>query len=207
MILLISVILGLFATILRSILRKRRLQPVKLCYEWVVILAFILQFAAFNFPSFSHLLPDQWVSTLLILSLIFLLLFAIVNWETAGMTLLGLGTFANFLVIVLNGGFMPIRPELLERYQPNGNWEIGHRLVNSKDMILPVVETKLWWLSDWFSFPNWIPIKVAFSFGDVLMAIGAFYLLWSLSSPKKYSLEKNHDTDSSSSEKKLHTSF
>jgi hypothetical protein len=207
MILLISVILGLFATILRSILRKRQLQPVKLRSEWVVILAFILQLTAFNIPTLSQSLSDRWVSTLLILSLILLVLFALINWETTGMLFLGSGAFANFLVIVINGGFMPIRPELLAHYQPYGNWEIGQRLINSKDMILPVAETKLWWLSDWFTFPDWIPVKVAFSAGDIVMALGAFLLLWSLSRPDNYSLEKNHDTNSSSSEKKLFDTF
>jgi hypothetical protein len=53
----------------------------------------------------------------------------------------------------------------------------------TKDFVLPLADTRLWFLDDRFILPAWMNYHVAFSIGDVLIAIGAFWLLWSLGSP------------------------
>ncbi len=98
---------------------------------------------------------------------------------------MGLGLLANFTVIVLNGGWMPISPDTLRRMLPNLSPEsviTSQRLLLTKDWILPVSETRLAWLSDQLTLPG---LTVAFSIGDVLIALGTFLLLWSLSDPSK----------------------
>jgi hypothetical protein len=117
-----------------------------------------------------------------------LIVFAAANWRKPGFWALGLGLILNFLVIVLNGGLMPISPHLLERYlgpSSTGLWQVGERMGYSKDIILPISETRLWWLSDRFTLPEWSPYKVAFSVGDIIIGLGAFLLFWSLGGPEK----------------------
>jgi hypothetical protein len=79
---------------------------------------------------------------------------------------------------------MPVAVATLQRMYPSINpnsWELGARLGVSKDRILAPEDTHLAWLSDIFTLPKWVPYKVAFSPGDVLISIGVFLLLWSMS--------------------------
>ncbi|MDZ4160224.1 MAG: DUF5317 family protein, partial [Anaerolineaceae bacterium] len=115
-----------------------------------------------------------------------LIVFSWNNRKTAGVVLLGLGLLLNFAVITANGGLMPISPEIVGKYLPEGEWQVGSRMGTSKDIILAVEVTRLYWLSDRFTLPDWIPYRVAFSIGDVFMSMGAFWLLWSLGAPEKH---------------------
>jgi len=183
-----AVVIGLAAGLIRARKGKREFQVGSLRLWWLVILAYIPQWIAFSFPATRNGFPDELVPLVLIGSQILLMIFAVANWKQAGFWLLGIGLFLNFLVIAINGGMMPISPETVEGLlngYPNVIWKIGERLGTGKDIILPISETKLWFLSDRFLFPEWMPYRVAFSFGDTLIAVGAFWLLWSLGSPKQ----------------------
>lgn len=97
--------------------------------------------------------------------------------------MLGLGLALNLLVIALNGGLMPISPETVSSITSStaaDTWEIGRRFGNTKDIVLPATEMHLGLLSDRFLLPDWVPYRVAFSLGDVLIGFGAFTLMWSL---------------------------
>ncbi len=120
---------------------------------------------------------------LLVGSQILLLVFVWFNWKKPGFWLLGAGLLLNFLVIFLNGGFMPISPETVRNLYPGlpqTSWAIGQRLGNGKDLVLLPANTHLGMLSDRFLLPGWVNYAVAFSIGDVLIALGAFWLLWTL---------------------------
>jgi hypothetical protein len=81
--------------------------------------------------------------------------------------------------MVVNGGFMPINPNTAERIvgaERIASFELGSR-IGYKDILLPVTETRLEWLSDRFLPPVWLPYQVAISLGDVFIAIGAFGIL------------------------------
>lgn len=102
-----------------------------------------------------------------------------INRRQPGMWLIGAGLAMNLLVITLNGGFMPISPETLQAIGvQSGSWSIGQRLGLSKDLVRPIAETNLWFLSDWLLSPAWFPQKGAFSIGDVCTGVGVFWVLW-----------------------------
>ena len=183
MVLAAAVALGLVAGLVRAWVGKRSYRVIDLRFPGLVLIAFIPQWFAFYQSRMGLGFPAEWSPLLLVISQLILLAFAWFNWKLPGFWLLGGGLLLNFLVIAANGGLMPISPETVRRLYPEapaGSWEIGKQLGNGKDIVLPREVTNLWFLSDRFLAPEWLRYPVAYSLGDVLIAFGAFWLLWTL---------------------------
>lgn len=199
MILLIGVAAGLLCGFLRAYLNKTAYQPYPLRIVWLVLVAMAGQWFAFSFPLTRAALPESAIRITLVLSQLMLLAFVLGNWKVPGFWLLGAGLVLNLTVIVSNGGLMPISPEtvnwLLPDAAPN-SWQIGDRLGYGKDIVLLKDETFLWFLSDRFRTPAGMAYKVAFSLGDIFIALGAFWLFWSIGGRARETLkqENNHVT-------------
>jgi len=148
---------------------------------WLVFLGFLPQLAAIYMPLTRRMLSDEFASTGLIVSQLFLLAFTLINFKIPGMALLSLGLGLNLAVIMLNGGFMPLPLETAEKFVDSrtlGGLEVGERIdSSSKDILLPESEIILPWLADRFVSPNWLSYRFAFSTGDVFVAAGAFWML------------------------------
>jgi len=194
LILLVSILAGLLAGLTRARIHKSGLRVPDIRLVWLVPAAFFLQVLAFYLPGFGRSEPIQLVSFFLVTSQLLLLIFSGVNLRLAGFWLLGFGLLLNLVVIVFNGGLMPISPETVMRLMPHaatGSWSIGARLGVTKDLVLPEAKTIFAFLSDRFILPNWFnPVATgnaiaAFSVGDVVISIGAFGVLWSFGSPLK----------------------
>ncbi len=186
MVLVVAVIAGLSAGLIRAKIGKRPYQPYQMRGIWLVLIALILQYLAFSLPITRDIVPDWVASTSLVLSQTILFVFAFLNRKLPGFWLLGAGLILNLIVIVANGGFMPISPDTVEWLHPEvpaSFWTIGQRLGIGKDIVLPVDKTVLYFLSDRFRTPSLDAYRVAFSFGDVVVALGAFWLLWAIGGP------------------------
>jgi hypothetical protein len=176
-ILLAAVAAGLAAGLLRAGIAGRPFSPPDLRGVWLAPTGFLLQVAALQIG-----LPDERISAaLLVGSLLTLLIFAWRNRRYAAFYWLGGGLLLNLAVMALNGGWMPISPETLARVYtdlPAGAVELGSRVGDSKNVALAAADTRLEWLADRFLLPERLPFRIAYSVGDVLIAIGAFWLLW-----------------------------
>jgi len=184
MILILAVIAGLIATILRAMISKRRLQHVSLRLEWLVLVAVIPQILAFNLPVSARLIPDHYIPYITISSMLLLLVFTLRNISIHGFGIMTNGLASNLVAVISNGGWMPISPNTLLKLHPElpvETWKIGERLALSKDRILSQLDTHFSFLTDIFPAPNWSHYKFAFSVGDILISSGAILFLWSLS--------------------------
>ncbi len=193
MVLLVAVVIGLILGLCRAWIGKRPYRAYELKVPGLVLLAFIPQFVAFYVPA-AHTLSDRLVSILFVSSIVILLIFSLFNIRKTSFWPISIGFFLNALVIILNGGWMPISPDVVQKVNPNapeGSWAVGQRLGYTKDFVLAPGATRLWFLSDRFTLPASIQYQVAFSLGDVLIALGVIWLLWSLGGKKRELLKES----------------
>lgn len=193
MILAAAVLVAVVAGLIRGG-NLRRLADLPLRGGWIAVLAFVLQAYDIYFPEPTW----QGFSSLRVVILVasYLAIFAVVwlNKKLPGIWLIGAGFAANFSVMILNGGYMPITKEAVEQIghaRKVLNAEPGARVIGTKDIVLPRESTMGWWLSDIFVLPPPFPIPSVFSLGDALIAAGVFWLIQSamctVASPEKQS--------------------
>lgn len=185
MILWLGIGVGLIVGVGLARWRGNPYDPPKFRYIWIVFAGFLPQFFAIYLWQTRIAFPDRIAALCLIFSQICLFAFAWINRKLPGMPILLVGLVLNLLVMVANGGFMPISPQIAEELVkdvPVGALEIGNRF-SFKDILLPVSETRMEILADRYLLPSGFPLQVAFSLGDVLITFGAFLIL---AYPKKY---------------------
>lgn len=180
MILGVSVIAGILAGLFLARWKKQAWQPPALRHAWLVVVFFLPQLLAFYLPATRNLFPAPLAAASLVFSQLGLLTFCLLNWRLAGMPILAIGLLLNLVVILANGGLMPISPETVARLvspEVLSQLEIGERLGASKDILLAPDAIVFPWLADRFAPPDWIPYRFAFSVGDIFIGMGAFVLL------------------------------
>jgi hypothetical protein len=180
MILALAVVLGLAVSLARHRGRTLdRIAAIPLRSAWLALLAVGLQLPLLRAP----MAPAGSIGlqmALFVASLVLLLVFVWRNRRLAGVLILGVGVICNLVVIVANGGFMPVAPETLVEINPGSTieqWPEGVHYSNSKDVIRMRENTRLWVLSDVLVSPPPLPGAVAFSVGDLLIAAGIVVLL------------------------------
>ena len=181
MILLTAVICGGFTGWGIARWQGRAWLPPVLKYSALILIGFLPQWFAFYFSPTSRLLSDEAASAALIFSQIVLVWFAWLNRSLPGMPVLMFGLGCNLAVILANGGFMPLPQEAAARLVSQDVLDslvLGGRISpSSKDIFLQEASIRLPWLADRFTSPSFLPYRVAYSAGDILIAIGVFLLL------------------------------
>jgi hypothetical protein len=160
--------------------RVSNLASVDVKWGWLAPLAFIMQAYLIFFP--AERAGGLLSARSMLLTVSYILLFVVVwqNRHLSGVKLIGLGLVLNFLVMVVNGGFMPIAPETLVQIGYDGNapqLETGYIVGRTKNMVAEPGEARLWFLSDIMVVPKPFPIPTALSLGDVLIVLGLFLFL------------------------------
>ncbi len=197
MILLFALAAGLLTGLVWARSRRYPYHAPDLRYIWLAFVAFLPQFFVIYFPLTSKNLPEWVVAICLLTSQIMLFGFAWFNRRVTGMSILICGLALNLVVMTANSGFMPISPQTASRLISEERLldiQSGSRL-GPKDILLFPENTRFEWLADRILPPSWFPYQVAFSLGDILIAIGAFWMLASPGSSSKFQTEVyNHDS-------------
>jgi hypothetical protein len=178
-ILLSALVLGLLAGWGWARWHKRAYTTPNLTLLVLVPAAFLPQLVVAYLPGTRGLLPTWLASAAVPASLLVFLAFIWLNRRLPGMPVLMAGVVLNLLVMLLNGGWMPISPETASHLPGGTGVQLpgpGTRF-GQKDILLLPPDTRLAFLADRFLLPDWVHYQVAFSLGDILVAIGVFWLL------------------------------
>jgi len=136
--------------------KLRNLTEISVSGWWLLLVGFGMQLAAVLIPSSRQSLAV----TLVLVSYLPLLLFVVLNRNSAGMWVAGIGILMNFTVIALNGG-MPVLPEAVVLAGGSPDLVLG-----AKHVVLDEA-TRLPFLADIIPLP-----RNVISLGDVFLAIG-----------------------------------
>ncbi|MGD0808832.1 MAG: DUF5317 domain-containing protein [Acidimicrobiales bacterium] len=138
---------------------------------WTIALALVLQVVIIS------VIPKQMLGwrgqTLELASYVLAVVFLVVNRRVPWLWLVGLGGLCNLVAIGANAGVMPASQVAL---RAAGRIRHPGQFMNST----PLSHPHLAWLGDNFSVPRSLPLANVFSVGDVLLVIGALFLLHSV---------------------------
>lgn len=188
---------GWLCGLVRSWITGQPYRVPELKKTWLVLAAVVPQLLIFQIPFTTEWFSSTWTPAVLVASQLVLLVFIWFNRHLVGIKILGLGLVLNLLVILLNGGLMPISPETVQALYPQtplSTWQTWFHPGRSKNILLPVGETRLAWLSDSILLPEWFPSTWALSPGDLLIVLGVFWLL-AVENLDKSSLQEKTDPD------------
>jgi hypothetical protein len=175
----IATILGGIVGLLRGG-QLNNLTHLPLRWPALPLLALGLQVYVLYGPGREEARPFSLPALLILASYGLLFMAVLANRRLPGMAWLGVGTALNFLVILANGGWMPVTAELLATagfVNAPAAVAPGQRVMFSKDVVMVGQEMNLSWLSDLFVVPKAGPFTMLFSPGDVLMMVGLFSLV------------------------------
>jgi len=145
--------------------RLRHLALLRWRHAWLLPLALVAQVVVIELPGVSRG-PSVVVH---VLSYVVAGAFLWLNRRVRGLWLLGLGAASNGVTIALNRGTLPASPSALASV----GIEPADGFANSGPLAHPVLP----WLGDVFATPGWLPLANVFSIGDVLIALGATWLV------------------------------
>jgi hypothetical protein len=165
----ISFIVGLF--------RKgnlRAFSQLNLKWGWVFPLLLIVQLTVFTLQNNSEFL-GQLSGSIYILVYIIGLLFLFLNRKNPGFILIFIGVFLNFLVMVVNGGRMPVSVESAAVLDPGYIEALKESLYAKHTMLTST--THLGFLGDVIPISDPYPRTQIISIGDIIMNIGIFFFI------------------------------
>jgi hypothetical protein len=149
--------------------RLGRISSLKLRGLWLFFLAFGIQVVAFPFAFLPWTTGEDAAKALWLVSYGCLLVAAVLNRRLVGAQVVALGMGLNLVAILANGGRMPATPEAMQA--AGLDFTVKHNSVAAAEPNVP-------WLVDRFAAPDWLPLTNVFSVGDVVIAIGAFVLVF-----------------------------
>jgi len=111
--------------------------------------------------------------SLYVVSTTLVLMTLVVNIRQPGFWLIALGAFANFAVIVANGGQMPASAEAFAML----NGTVAVPTTDFSNSFIAGPNTPLYFLADIFVLPPPVPLANVFSIGDVLIGLGGAWFI------------------------------
>ena len=118
-----------------------------------------------------HLLAEQQVERVQLVTYGLLLAFCVANRSIKGLWLVALGVAANALVIAVNGGAMPVEPSAIAA----SGWSLNEYAAAYPNVVARA-GAPLWFLGDVFALPRF-PGSAVLSIGDFSIVAGVWLVL------------------------------
>lgn len=169
----------LVAGVIVGLLRKGRvtqLERLPLRAPWLVVVAMVVQALIFPWGDRDPVIKVG-TNYLHVVSYLPLLIFVYLNRGYKELILIGIGILCNLVVILANGGFMPVSPFALRQAGHADFAEYLEEVHTSGNVILMGDNTRLNFLGDILFLPPWMPFATAFSIGDLLLGAGLLAFL------------------------------
>ncbi|MEH7097435.1 DUF5317 domain-containing protein [Neobacillus vireti] len=168
---------GIIISFIVGFLRKgnlRALAQLKLKWGWIFPLLLVVELAVFKLQN-SYKILGQWSGSIYIIVYVLGLLFLFINRKNRGFTLILIGVFLNFIVMILNGGRMPVSVEAASILDPSYT-EVLKKSLYAKHTML-TSSTHLGFLGDVIPISKPYPRTQIISIGDIVMNIGIFLFI------------------------------
>ncbi len=168
---------GIIISFIVGFLRKgnlRALAQLKLKWGWIFPLLLVVELAVFMLQNDSKFL-GQISGYIYIIVYVLGLLFLLMNRKNPGFILILIGVFLNFIVMVLNGGRMPVSLDAAS-ILPAGYLDVFKEQLYAKHTAL-TESTILGILGDIIPITDPYPRTQIISVGDIVMNIGAFLFI------------------------------
>lgn len=171
---------GIILSIIVGFLRKGNLKAMAyLTWKggWIFPILLIFQIALFTLQNKFSVLGAM-SGYLYMIVYVVGLFFLFLNRSKTGFTMIIIGVFLNFLVMIVNGGRMPVSPEAASILEP-GYLDILKNALYAKHTLL-TESTKLGFLGDIIPLTDPYPRTQIISIGDVIMNVGIFLFIQNL---------------------------
>lgn len=146
--------------------------------------SFLVEFSAVYFASKGVSIIIDGIPFIHLLSYILLFFGLFMNFDKYAFWIITVGVLLNFIVIMANGGQMPISHEALIS---SGLFENAAAIAQGRIVTHTVINetTKLKFLADILALPKFYPRPKVYSIGDIFMAVGIFIYIQQLMLGKK----------------------
>jgi hypothetical protein len=174
-----------------------RLRDVRLRLAWAVLPVVPVQLLLVWDPWRAVQDPAVY-GPLILLSYVPLVVFTAANVRLPGMGLIAVGLGANLLVMLANGGLMPVSPESIQAAAREEETVVGARTPSAKGIVLPASETRLAFLSDTIvtpTLPRPLPSRKIISIGDILTFLGLAFGVQALMRRRPSNQQPTHDRE------------
>lgn len=143
-------------------------------HKWYFIVsAFLIEFIAVFLSSKGYQFVSNNIFGIHLISYSLLFIGTYFNAQKLSFKLVMVGIFLNFIVIMLNGGQMPVSQEAMINAGLAGDLDA---LINGEIITHTIIvqDTVFKFLGDIFILPKPYPRPKVFSIGDVFLAVGIF---------------------------------
>lgn len=178
LVILLAVFFGVFVGTVRR--RKFDISCIKLEKVWLALLAFGIQTVTriLSMKGFTFLTKYSYITQ----GVVFVLLFIAIwyNRKHLGLWIIASGASLNALVMMVNGGRMPVSLEKLENVDMPEMIELLKSGADNKHVVMSEL-TKLNFLADIFYMPGFLGRGAhVFSVGDFIVAVGLFIFVFGM---------------------------